>query len=142
MVNTADSGGGGRGPELPVPPPTDFDLADHLARSLGIYERPGPPTTIRLRFAPEVTRYVEESHWHPTQCLTRTPDGHLLAEFEVTALAEVQSWVLSFGAKCEVLGPVELREEIAAELAKGLDLYTGRRQDGRPKRSPSDFAEE
>jgi predicted DNA-binding transcriptional regulator YafY len=108
---------------LPFERPADFDLAEHLHRAFGIYEQPGPPITVRIRFSPAVARYVEESHWHPTQRLDRTPDGHLLVEFEVTALAEVQSWVLSFGAKVEVLEPEELRDGVVGELQRALASY-------------------
>jgi predicted DNA-binding transcriptional regulator YafY len=108
---------------FPFTKPSDFDLATHLERSLGIYERPGPPITVHLRFAPSVARIVMESHWHPTQRHTPTPDGHLEIEFEVTALEEVQSWVLSFGAQCEVLGPAELREGVIGALVDTMQVY-------------------
>ena len=42
---------------------------------------------------------------------------------EVAGLAEVKSWVLSFGAGARVLEPEALRREVEQELAKALRAY-------------------
>jgi predicted DNA-binding transcriptional regulator YafY len=42
---------------------------------------------------------------------------------EVGGLAELRTWVLSFGGGAEVLEPEALRTEVAAELAEALARY-------------------
>lgn len=99
--------------------PADFNLRDYLQHSLGIFHEDGPPQRVVIRFTPEVAQYVAEHRWHASQTLTRQKDDSLLAEFELTSLEEVKSWVLSFGAKAIVEEPGKLREEIMSE-ARGI----------------------
>lgn len=41
----------------------------------------------------------------------------------VEGLAEVKSWVLSFGSLAKVLSPDEFREGVAVELRKAREKY-------------------
>jgi hypothetical protein len=41
-------------------------------------------------------RYVQESNWHASQQLTPQNDGSLIAEFQLSGIEEIKSWVLSF----------------------------------------------
>jgi proteasome accessory factor B len=110
--------------EFPFRRPEDFNLADHLAATFGIYHSNGAPVTVKVRFAPAVARYVQEAKWHPSQVLTKQRDGSLLARYELASTAQFQSWVLSFGSKAVVLEPEELREEIAEELRAMMATYS------------------
>ncbi len=103
--------------------PDDFDLQQHFADSFGIFGGDGEPQHIRIRFSPEVARFVEESHWHDSQKIQKQRDGSLLFEVTLTATEEIKSWVLSFGAKAEVLEPKPLREEILLEIRESLRQY-------------------
>jgi proteasome accessory factor B len=100
----------------------DFDVAAHLAGSVGIYDGSGDITVV-VRFLPPAARYVSESHWHASQVLTSQRDGSLLARFQLSNTVEIKSWVLGFGANAVVLEPQELRTEIAAELEQLLKAY-------------------
>ncbi len=113
--------------------PPDFSLTGHLEGSFGIFQSDGPPRTVRIRFHPEVARYVQEHHWHHSQRLSRNSDGTLTAWFKLTDLHEVKSWVLSFGSKAIVEEPEELREEIAEELQELVREYSDHLQWGRPR---------
>jgi proteasome accessory factor B len=105
---------------FPFRRPPDFDPAAHLASTFGVYlgdgNGDGVLTTIKVRFAPAVARYVLESKWHPSQVLTPQRDGSLLAEFQLASTEEFRSWVLSFGRKAVILEPEELRREVAEEI--------------------------
>src|SRR5690606_40212201 len=103
--------------------PADFNLADHLTGSFGVFQSAGPAQTVRIRFQPEAAGYVQEHHWHPSQRLTPNPDGTLTAEFQLTDLHEVKAWVLSFGAKALVEEPETLREEMRQELRALSAVY-------------------
>lgn len=116
---------------LKFQPPDDFDLQQHLADSFGIYQGdPGQTHHVRIRFTPQVARYVKESHWHPTQQLTNQPDGGLLFEVTLGSLEEIQSWTLSFGRHAEVLEPTELRDRVAVELREACGQYVRSLSDG------------
>jgi predicted DNA-binding transcriptional regulator YafY len=111
--------------ELRFEKPDDFNLRDYLQHTLGVFHEDGPPQRVKIRFAPEVARYITEHHWHATQKLTRLPDGALLAEFDLTSLEEIRSWILSFGAKAEALEPKGLRDRIAEEVKAFAEMYGG-----------------
>ena len=95
--------------------PDDFDMRKHFAGSFGVFQGNGDVRVV-IRFAREVSRYVSEAQWHPSQELHPQRDGSVLAAFRLTATAEIKSWILSFGRHAEALEPIDLRTEIADEL--------------------------
>ncbi|MEQ8785537.1 MAG: WYL domain-containing protein [Pirellulaceae bacterium] len=109
--------------ELQFSRPSGFNLRRHFADSFGIWDGRGR-IAVRIRFSADVARYVEESTWHASQKLQRQHDGTLIATFRLSAIEEIKSWILSFGRHADVLGPPELREEIATELQTLLMRYT------------------
>ncbi len=113
--------------QLKFPKPADFDLTEHLANSWSIFKgRATEPIEVRVRFAPEVSRYVQEKRWHASQVLSPQPDGSLIAEFTLTATEELKAWLLSFGPKAEVLAPLSLRDEVISDLQAALQSYQGK----------------
>jgi predicted DNA-binding transcriptional regulator YafY len=104
--------------------PEGFDLEAHMASAFGVY-RNGEPIAVEVRFAPSVARYIREARWHESQELTPQPDGAVLATFTVSGTEEIKSWILSFGAKAEVLKSESLRLEIVEELRAMLANYSG-----------------
>jgi len=109
--------------QFPFHCPSDFDAKTYLAAAFGVYVQDGDPVRVKVRFAPAVARYVLESKWHPSQKLTSQRDGSLVADFELSSIEELKSWVLSFGSKAVVLEPEGLREEITNELRALLAAY-------------------
>ncbi|WP_437194490.1 helix-turn-helix transcriptional regulator [Planctomicrobium sp. SH527] len=103
--------------------PPDFDLQTYLQHSLGVFHVEGEPQRVVVRFSKEVARYVTEHRWHESQSLTKQSDGTLLAEFFLTSLEELKSWVLSFGSKAVVEEPQQLREQIQEELERMVTAY-------------------
>lgn len=106
--------------DFPFPMPANFNINDHLANSFGIYHGKGD-VRVKVRFLPPVVRYVQESTWHPSQKLTRQKDGSLLAEFRLSSVTEIKSWILSFGSNAEVIEPHFLRAALFQE-AKALNV--------------------
>ncbi len=103
--------------------PADFDLDRFLSGSFGVFEGEGDLLTVCVRFAPCVSRYVREAHWHSSQELTPQTDGSLLARFHLNSLEEFRAWILGFGSNALVLQPTSLRTEIAAEVGLMLRMY-------------------
>lgn len=103
--------------------PESFDLRAYLGKSFGIFHGEGD-VRVTVRFSPTVARYVQEGRWHPSQRLTRQPDGSLVADFDLSTTEEIKHWILSFGKEAEVLQPAQLRDEIAAEVREMLNSYS------------------
>lgn len=101
--------------------PADFDAEAFMHASFGVFQ--GEPVQVRIRFKPQVAGYVKEKKWHPSQTLEEAPDGSTIFSARVAGTEEIKLWVLKWGAHAEVLEPLPLREEIAAEAKKVLDIY-------------------
>jgi predicted DNA-binding transcriptional regulator YafY len=82
-----------------------------------------PMVRVVVRFSPEVAVRVAETSWHPGQTAERQADGSLTWSAAVSGLHEVRIWILGWGADAEVLEPTELRDSIAAELARAAARY-------------------
>ncbi len=115
--------------------PEDFNLEQHLADSFGIYQASGRPIKVRIRFAPEAARIVEESNWHASQKLTHKSDGSLTAEFRLSHTNEIKSWILSFGKHAVVEQPASLRDEIIAEAHEIIAAYSAVEKTAQASRS-------
>jgi len=103
-------------------PPDDFNLHEHFAKSFGVFQGKGS-VHVKVRFAPAVARYVEESRWHTSQQLTPQKDGSLIAEFDLDGSEEIKRWVLGFGQQAEILEPETLRNEVQEELLRMIQPY-------------------
>ena len=76
-----------------------------------------------LRFTEERARWVSRELWHPQQRLTPQEDGRLVMELPFTDLRELSMDILRQGRHVEVLGPPELRAQVAQELKETLGQY-------------------
>ncbi len=106
-------------------PRAELDI-DHLIRhALGVWmaDEKHPLQQVVLRFSPEKAHRVEESVYIEVEHKERQPDGSLIWSAQVAALREVKHWIYSWGAGVEVLEPLQLRREVAAELRKAADQY-------------------
>ncbi len=83
------------------------------------------PTTVVLRFTPDVAARVKETRWHPTQSEEPGPDGSLVWRATVAGVIEIRLWVLSWGDDVEVLEPASLRSDVAATHARAAARYAG-----------------
>ena len=77
-----------------------------------------------LRFTEERARWVSRELWHPLQRLTAQKDGRLVMELPFTDLRELSMDILRQGRHVEVLGPPELRAQVAQELRETLGQYS------------------
>jgi len=77
----------------------------------------------KLRFTEARARWVSRELWHPLQRLTPQGDGRLIMELPFTDLRELSMDILRQGRHVEVLGPPELRAQVAQELREMLGQY-------------------
>jgi|SRR5687768_12194814 len=71
-----------------------------------------------LRFSPARARWVAHERWHPEQHGRLEADGTYVLDVPFADPRELMMDVLKYGAEVEVLGPPELAEAIAAEVAR------------------------
>ena len=86
------------------------------------------PGGIRVKalFMPDMKwRLIEE---YGPKCFTEADDGRLLLTADFSDMDNLVSWILTFGAKAEVLEPVEVRDifrHMAEALAKTYEKTKG-----------------
>ena len=78
----------------------------------------------KLRFTEERARWDSRELWHPLQRLSAQEDGRLVMELPFTDLRELSMDILRQGRHVEVLGPPELRAQVAQELRETLGQYS------------------
>jgi len=102
--------------------PADFDANEYLGSSWGITAY-GEVKTIKLRFNPEIARIAEETVWHPSQVTELQPDGSAIVTMNLSITVELETFILGWGEKVEVLEPEELRERVGETVRAMLDIY-------------------
>lgn len=111
--------------------PQDFDLEKFLAGSFSVFQARGVET-VRLLLDPLAARIASERKWHPSQKIRTQADGGAILTLRVGIAPDLINWILSWGARAEVLEPIHLRDRIASELRAAAALYkTPRRQHGK-----------
>ena len=76
---------------------------------------------VKALFTPDMKwRLVEEFGPH---CFTETDDGRLLFSADYTDMENLVTWLMTFGAKAEVLEPVEARDIIRRNAEETLKIY-------------------
>lgn len=104
--------------------PETFDDQELLKHAWGIWYGDRDPVTVRLRFTPgEAARRLQESIWHPTQEVTLTENGGCIWTARVIEPQEMLPWIRGWGADCEVLEPLELRETLMGEVKAMAERY-------------------
>jgi predicted DNA-binding transcriptional regulator YafY len=101
--------------------PKDFDPDGMLEEAFGIvYD---DPVEVKVRFSQKAARYIKERRWAKEQVITEDPDGSIILELKTSGWFDVKRWILSFGAKAEVIEPEDLRTEIFGELSDMVNQY-------------------
>ncbi len=81
-----------------------------------------------MRFAPEVADEIRERTWGTGQTIEEDVQGGregLVLTLEVAGLAEIERWILGFGAGAEVLGPVALVDRVRKAIRGAQARYEG-----------------
>ncbi|ABQ27559.1 helix-turn-helix transcriptional regulator [Geotalea uraniireducens] len=106
----------------PFTPRPASEWQEQLGGAFGIFQG-GASVRVVLRFNPFRARWVRDELWHVEQSVEELADGSLLLSFAVADFREVKLRILQFGADVEVVEPVELRDEIMAEIGRMAELY-------------------
>jgi predicted DNA-binding transcriptional regulator YafY len=93
--------------------PRDFSLTDTLGGAFQVYCEPkGPVHEISLRCNADVSRFIRERCWHPSQTIEEVADGSIVLHLKLKSLIEIARWIQSWGEGIEVIEPETLRDMI------------------------------
>ena len=102
--------------------PQDFRIEDYLQGSFGIFQA-GDDFEVVVDFDRWAGELVRERKWHRSQQLTDLPGGGVRLQLRLTNLAEVERWIMSWGAHATVVGPEELRESLGKTAGTLVERY-------------------
>ena len=105
-------------------PPAVDDLLARLDQAWEVWLSDDGGTAVRLRFASGVARQVCEARWHPSQHVEKLRGGGVEMRLVVASTVELVPWILGWGAACEVVEPLPLRDRVAKEHAAAAKVYT------------------
>jgi predicted DNA-binding transcriptional regulator YafY len=98
------------------------ELSDEaFAHSLGVHQ--GAPERVEIAFEPQMSRYVRDRIWHPSQEIEERPNGGLILKLTVSIDWALRSWILGFGALAQVVAPAELAAQILDEVERTRARY-------------------
>jgi predicted DNA-binding transcriptional regulator YafY len=112
------------GSDLRYAVPEEFSMDEWQKKAFGMFRGEGDQAwKVRIHFARDAARYVQESWWHDTQQFVPAPDGTVEMRLELNDLSSVTKWILSFGSNATALDPPSLVERIRRELLQMLESY-------------------
>jgi len=103
--------------------PDGFDLDGYIASGAFGFVVGEEPIALVARLQPSAAVRLFETPLSNDQVLKMLDDGRVEARATVADTAQLRVWLRGHGAMCEVVAPVALREEIAAELRRAAGLY-------------------
>jgi predicted DNA-binding transcriptional regulator YafY len=107
-------------PALEVPA---ADLAGHFDSAYGIFSGPAEHLA-KLRFTPEMSRWVAEEQWHPDQRGSYDDKGAWTLELPFSSPRELVMDILRYGPEVEVVEPPFLRDAVAESARKAAEIYS------------------
>ena len=102
--------------------PADFDANKYLGSAWGISVY-GETKTVKLKFIPDIARIAMETRWHPSQVTEPQLDGAVVVTLHLPITTEIETFILGWGDKVEVLEPRSLRKKIAETAREILYVY-------------------
>jgi proteasome accessory factor B len=102
--------------------PKDFSLDSLLAASFSAFESKNPQK-VRLLLDPIAAALTSERRWHPSQKISLKKDGSAELTLNVSLAPDLESWILAWGPRAEVLAPAALRRSIAAAHGRAALKY-------------------
>lgn len=100
----------------------DFNITRYLKNTWSI-DRGDKNTHFKVRFSPEVARYIKEEELFVHPRMRDAEDGSLIFEVTLNNEKEFMKWILQYGAHAEILEPASAREELQEQLARWIELY-------------------
>ena len=102
--------------------PKDFSLDTLLGDSFSVFESKNTQR-VRILLDPIAAALAGERRWHASQKITPRKDGSAELSLNVGLAPDLESWILAWGPRAEVLAPAALRRSIGASLKKAAMQY-------------------
>ena len=96
-----------------------FSLDKRLRGSFGVQSGQGEFEVV-IRFNERVAEYIREKHWHDSQQLRELKQGGVELRLQLSSLAEIGRWVLSWAGDAVVVRPPELAQWVRQAARKVL----------------------
>ncbi|MCB0554687.1 MAG: WYL domain-containing protein [Phaeodactylibacter sp.] len=78
---------------------------------------------IQLKFTAQQAKYIHTKPLHPSQHVLEETREYTIFTFRLMQNYELESLILSFGERVEVLRPEGLREKVKGRVGKLFDEY-------------------
>ena len=98
------------------------ELGGHFDSAYGIFSGPAEHTA-KLKFTPEMSRWIAEEQWHPDQKGSYDDEGAWTLELPFSSARELVMDILRYGPEVEVLSPEFLRDAVAASAHRAAAIY-------------------
>ncbi len=92
----------------------DFNLADHAARSFGVYQE--EPFEVEWLFSPKAADEAENYIFHPSQEMSRHADGSLTVRFTAGGRLEMAWHLCTWGREVKVVKPADFWASVRKHL--------------------------
>lgn len=100
----------------------DFNIRQYLKNTWSI-ERGETNIRFKIKFSPEVARYIKEEEMFVRPNMTDLLGGGLLFEVTVNNDREFLQWVMQYGPNAEILEPVSYRDQMRKQLKQWIAQY-------------------
>jgi len=87
--------------------PEKFSVEKNLRNSFGVHSGKGVRDVV-IHFDAAVADYIREKRWHPSQKLRPLPRGGVALRMQISSLAEVERWIMSWSGNAVPVAPPEL----------------------------------
>ena len=99
----------------------DFNLQEYTNQSFGVYH--GEVLDVELLFSKELAEEASKYNFHPTQNGKMNSDGSYTLTFKASGSKEIIWHVFRWGAGCQIIAPVSLKDEYKKHLEESLNNF-------------------
>lgn len=97
-----------------------IDPVEYCQKTFGMFA--GPDSWVKVRFARELMGVVVDRFGKDVS-VTRDGEDRFIANIKVAVSPVFYSWLWQFGRRAEILGPAEVRQDLARQLRAILENY-------------------
>jgi len=103
-------------------PDRNFDLNEYLSGSFTMLKGEGDFEVV-IEFDPWATDMLRHRLWHQSQQIKELPGGGSHIKMRLSALEEIERWVLSWGTHATVIKPDSLAHRVGRIATKLANRY-------------------
>lgn len=103
--------------------PADFNLAQYWELSLVQFQQKLPRYTATIKMDESLLERLQQNRYITVLHTETASNGFLEATIQFATIDHACEMVLSFGARVEVIAPLELRAKIMSEIQAAVSLY-------------------